>query len=259
MNSASGSLVFVSGLVHEYSLSDGSALTALDSVDLVAEPGERVAVVGPSGCGKTTLLHLVAGLITPKSGHVVVDGNTPDLSRMEPRLGLVFQDPMLLPWRTVVRNILLPAEFSGDSRSWPKLTELLRLVRLAEFADRYPDELSGGMRSRVSIARALSLSPGLLLLDEPFGALDEVTATTIIVDLSSVWASSPITPTVLFVTHNIDQAVMLSDRVVVMSPRPGRVVAEIPVRLAEPRTRYTVNEKTFVETTSAVRRALFDQ
>src|SRR5713226_7424261 len=210
---------------------------ALRDIDLVVGRGELVAVVGPSGCGKSTLLRIIAGLRPPSRGRVEVDGR--EVLRPIPSVGMVFQAPVLLKWRSIESNVLLPAELSGlEARNYrSRAGELLRLVGLAEFAQKLPRELSGGMQQRASLCRALLLDPPLLLMDEPFGALDAMTRDEMNLELLRVWGEGSRTrKTIVFVTHSIPEAVFLADRVVVLTPRPGRVAAIVPVPLPRPRT-----------------------
>jgi NitT/TauT family transport system ATP-binding protein len=206
---------------------------ALQRIDLAIRDGEFLAIVGPSGCGKSTLLRLVAGLHLPTSGEVRVAGRIVD--RPQTNLGIVFQGPVLLDWRTALANVLVQIELRGmDPRAYrDRALRLLDQVGLSEFADRYPHELSGGMRQRVAIARALIHDAPLLLMDEPFGALDALTREQMRLDLEALWLATR--KTVLFITHSIDEAVLLADRVVVMSPRPGTIECVLDVRLPRPR------------------------
>jgi NitT/TauT family transport system ATP-binding protein len=206
---------------------------ALDPLDLSVADGEFVAIVGPSGCGKSTLLRLVAGLLAPTSGRVYLHGEA--VTKPQTRLGIVFQSPVLLEWRSVLDNVLLQLELRGEDPrpQRGRAMQLLQRVGLAEFADRYPRELSGGMRQRASIVRALIHDPPLLLMDEPFGALDALTREQMRIDLEALWLATR--KTVVFITHSIDEAVLLADRVIVMSPRPGRIERELTVELARPR------------------------
>jgi NitT/TauT family transport system ATP-binding protein len=206
---------------------------ALDAVDLQVASGEFLAVVGPSGCGKSTLLRLIAGLIPPSAGRVVIDGQS--VSGPQTQLGIVFQKPVLLEWRTVLGNVLLQAEMRRlDASAYlERARRLLAAVGLADFEDRYPHELSGGMQQRAAIVRALIHDPPLLLMDEPFGALDALTREQMRIDLEELWLSTE--KTVVFITHSIDEAVLLADRVMVMSPRPGRIEQIIDVDLPRPR------------------------
>ncbi len=199
-------------------------VVALDTVDLTVAAGEFVSLIGPSGCGKSTLLRLVADLDTPTAGDVQVFGKPARQARLDQDYGIAFQQAGLLPWRTVAGNIELPLKLHGvgsDERR-ARSAELLELVGLSEFAKSHPDQLSGGMQQRVAIARALAERPKLLLMDEPFGALDEITRERMQLELVNICAETG--AAVLFVTHSIPEAVFLSDRVVVMSPRPGRIV-----------------------------------
>jgi NitT/TauT family transport system ATP-binding protein len=206
---------------------------ALDGIDLQVGTGEFLAVVGPSGCGKSTLLRLIAGLIPPSAGCVTIDGRT--VSAPETQLGIVFQKPILLEWRTVLGNVLLQAEMRrlDTGACLDRARRLLLAVGLGGFEDRYPHELSGGMQQRAAIVRALIHDPPLLLMDEPFGALDALTREQMRIDLEELWLSTP--KTVVFITHSIDEAVLLADRVLVMSPRPGRIERIIEVDLPRPR------------------------
>ena len=210
-----------------------AAVHALDDVSLAIGEGEFVAIVGPSGCGKSTLMRIVAGLIPSSSGTVAVGGRTVEGPQTD--IGIVFQQPILLDWRTVIGNVLLQFELRGlDPKPYrQRAMALLAAVGLAEFADGRPRELSGGMRQRAAIVRALVHDPPLLLMDEPFGALDALTREQMRIDLENLWLSSR--KTVLFITHSIEEAVLLADRVIVMSPRPGRIDRVIDVDLPRPR------------------------
>jgi NitT/TauT family transport system ATP-binding protein len=206
---------------------------ALDRIDLRVELGEFLAVVGPSGCGKSTLLRLIAGLLPPSTGRITIDGRI--VAGPETQLSIVFQKPILLEWRTVLGNVLLQAEMRrlDVSAYLERARRLLAAVGLEDFEDRYPHELSGGMQQRAAIVRALIHDPSLLLMDEPFGALDALTREQMRIDLEELWLSTQ--KTVIFITHSIDEAVLLSDRVLVMSPRPGRIEKIIDVDLPRPR------------------------
>ena len=212
---------------------DGRETVALHDVSLEIGRGEFVSIVGPSGCGKSTLMRIVAGLMAPDAGHASVLGRRVEAPVTD--LGIVFQSPVLLDWRDVLSNVLFQVEMRGldPAAHRARAIELLRQVGLAEFADRYPHELSGGMRQRTAIARALLHDPPLLLMDEPFGALDALTREQMRIDLEALWLTSH--KTVIFVTHSVDEAVLLSDRVVVMSPRPGRIERILDVDLPRPR------------------------
>ena len=232
------------------------AVRALQSVDLDVRPGEFVSLIGPSGCGKSTLLRLIGDLLPPTAGSICVNGKSPRQARLSREYGIVFQQPVLYDWRTVAQNVQLPLEVmrvpAAERRA--RADSLLRLVGLSEFADRYPWQLSGGMQQRVSIARALSFQPSLLLMDEPFGALDEMTRERLNRELLGVWSETG--TTIVFVTHSIAEAVFLSDRVVVMSPRPGRIEAVIQVDLPRPRDAASRETQRFFHLIAAVRQHL---
>jgi NitT/TauT family transport system ATP-binding protein len=244
---------------------DGGTV-ALADVDLTVGEGELVSLIGPSGCGKSTLLRLIADLDAPTSGSVSVFGKTAERARKDQDYGIAFQQAGLLPWRSVRANVELPMQLRGGGRDRAdraqraaRATELLALVGLADFADHRPHQLSGGMQQRVAIARALARSPRLLLMDEPFGALDEMTRERLQDELLRVRATTG--AAVVFVTHSIAEAVYLSDRVVVMSPRPGRVVATLDVPLGDPADRAARGiglreDPAYFERVSAVREAL---
>lgn len=206
---------------------------AVENCSLATQAGEFVCILGPSGCGKTTLLRIAAGLIPPTSGEVFFEGRR--ITGPPPDIGMVFQRPVLLPWRNSLENVLLPIEFLGkDAQELRgRARELLKLVGLEDFERRYPYELSGGMQQRVAISRALIHDPKVLLMDEPFGALDAMTRDVMNLELQRIWLERR--KTVLFVTHSIDEAVFLADRVIMMSRRPGRIVEEIPVQIPRPR------------------------
>ena len=230
---------------------------ALRDIDLAVGRGELVAIVGPSGCGKSTLLRIIAGLRPATRGRVEVDGR--EVLRPIPSVGMVFQAPVLLKWRTIESNVLLPAELSGlDPRAYRiRASELLRLVGLAEFAQKLPRELSGGMQQRASLCRALLLDPPLLLMDEPFGALDAMTRDEMNLELLRVWGEgSWERKTIVFVTHSIPEAVFLADRVVVMTSRPGRLARVFEVPLPRPRSVATRAVPAFGALTLAVHEAL---
>ena len=232
-------LIRLDGVGMTYRTASGP-VEALRDIGLSVGRGELVAVVGPSGCGKSTLLRIVAGLREVSAGHVEVAGR--EVRRPIPSVGMVFQAPVLLKWRSVEANVLLPAELSGlDTKRYRERAQsLLRLVGLAEFAGKLPRELSGGMQQRAALCRALLLDPPLLLMDEPFGALDAMTRDEMNLELLRVWGeASQERKTVLFVTHSIPEAVFLADRVVVMTPRPGRIARVFDVPLPRPRTAAT--------------------
>ena len=223
---------------------------ALDRVSLEVRDGEFLAVVGPSGCGKSTLLRLIAGLLSPVSGRILL--NETEVRGPQTALGIVFQSPVLLEWRNVLDNVLLQLELRGIEPApyRERAHALLAQVGLGEFADRYPRELSGGMKQRAAIVRALIHDPPLLLMDEPFGALDALTREQMRIDIEALWAKTR--KTVVFITHSIDEAVLLADRVAVMSPRPGRIEREIPIGLPRPRGLDARKRPEFLAATDAI-------
>jgi NitT/TauT family transport system ATP-binding protein len=234
----------------------GGNVVALQGIDLEVQPREFISLIGPSGCGKSTLLRIIGDLTACTSGEVVVNGKSAHQARLDRDYGIVFQDAVLYDWRTVTRNIALPLEMAGwdRARRAARVREMLELVELTGFESRHPWELSGGMQQRVSIARALSFSPALLLMDEPFGALDEMTRERLNGELLRIWQETG--STVIFVTHSITEAVFLSTRVVVMSPRPGQITQIVPIDLPQPRTNMTREEPRFFELVTQVREAL---
>jgi NitT/TauT family transport system ATP-binding protein len=225
--------VHLANVTKRYSTRAGDSLLAVDDVSFDIAASEFVSIVGPSGCGKSTLLLMVAGLVSRSGGTIEIGDTTIDQPYTD--LGFVFQDAVLLDWRKVRANIMLQADIRKRDRALleSRADQLLKLVGLQGFEDRYPYELSGGMKQRVSICRGLVHDPPLLLMDEPFGALDAITRDQLNVDLEALWLQSP--KTVAFVTHSIGEAVFLADRVIVMSPRPGRIVEVVHVDLARPR------------------------
>ncbi len=231
-----------------------ASVTALDDVSLTVQKGEFVSLIGPSGCGKSTLLRMIADLDEPTSGTVTVFGKTARQARLDQDYGIVFQSAGLLPWRTVAQNIELPLHLHGVAGRKQRVAELMELVGLSDFASSHPDQLSGGMQQRVAIARSLAERPELLLMDEPFGALDEMTRERMQGELVRICAETG--AAVVFVTHSIPEAVFLSDRVVVMSPRPGRIRAAITVELGESRGELLREEEAFYRSVTAVREAL---
>jgi NitT/TauT family transport system ATP-binding protein len=236
------------------------AVTALESIDLTVGSGEFVSLIGPSGCGKSTLLRLIADLDTPTSGELTVFGRAPRVAREARDYGIAFQQAGLLPWRTVRANVELPLELHGVGRAGRRhrATELLELVGLSDFAAHFPHQLSGGMQQRVAIARALAEQPSLLLMDEPFGALDEMTRERMQTELVRICQESQ--AAVVFVTHSIPEAVYLSDRVVVMSPRPGRISDVVLITLAggAGRSEDLREDGSFFAAVTQVREALHD-
>ena len=233
-----------------------TAVTALEDIDLTIRQGEFVSLIGPSGCGKSTLLRLIGDLTAPTTGSVRVNGKPAARARLDRDYGMVFQAPVLMDWRTIAKNIELPLEIMGfpaDERR-QRAGDLLRLVELEAFADRHPWELSGGMQQRVAIARALSFDPKLLLMDEPFGALDEMTRERMNAELMSIWQRTG--TTIVFVTHSIPEAVFLSTRVVVMSARPGRISQVVAIDLPATRSEETRESERYFELVTRVREAL---
>jgi NitT/TauT family transport system ATP-binding protein len=231
-------------------------VTALQDIDLELSPGEFVSLIGPSGCGKSTLLRVIGDLIEPTSGTVTVNGKLARGARKDGDYGIVFQDAVLFDWRTVAKNIALPLELLGwdRNRRRQRVEEMLALVELEGFAEHRPWQLSGGMQQRVAIARALAFEPALLLMDEPFGALDEMTRERLNLELLSIWEKTG--STIVFVTHSISEAVFLSTRVVVMSPRPGRIAGTVDIELPSPRTAETREAPRFFELVTEVRELL---
>ncbi len=228
-------------------LSNHPPVQALDNVSLDIKAQEFVSLIGPSGCGKSTLLRVISDLMAPSQGSAHIAGREPREARLAREIGFVFQDAALLEWRTILENVVLPLELAGvsvaerESRS----RDLIKLVGLSGFERAWPRQLSGGMRQRAAIARALATRPRVLLMDEPFGALDQITRDRLNMEL--VWITEATRATVLFVTHSIREAVLLSDRVVVMSPRPGRVVSIIDIVLPRPRTLGTRDDPRYIE------------
>lgn len=236
----------------------GERLAALQNINLDIREGEFVSLIGPSGCGKSTLLRLIGDLLQPTSGDIQVHGKPASEARKARDYGMVFQAPVLYDWRTVERNVQLPLELMKVSRAErsSRTQELLELVGLTDFGARYPWELSGGMQQRVSIARALSFRPSILLMDEPFGALDEMTRERLNMELLSIWSRTR--TTVVFVTHSIPEAVFLSDRVVIMTPRPGRIEHVVEVDLPRPREGDLREDERFFRLIAEVRSRLYE-
>ncbi|CAM3226851.1 ABC transporter ATP-binding protein [Deinococcus saxicola] len=234
----------------------GGDTVALKDANLDIAQGEFVSLIGPSGCGKTTLLRLMADLITPTDGELLIGGKSPAQARQERAYGYVFQAPALLEWRTVLNNVLLPLDVMNTPKAarQARAHEMLKLVGLEGFANRYPWQLSGGMQQRVSIARALAFDPGLLLMDEPFGALDEITREHLNGELLRLWQETG--KTVVFVTHGISEAVFLSTRVVVMTSRPGKIEGVVDIDLPYPRNVETRESPRFFELATRVRELL---
>ncbi len=230
--------------------------TALQAIDLDIRQGEFVSLIGPSGCGKSTLLRIIGDLVNPTAGTVEVNGKSADAARRARDYGIVFQAPVLFDWRSVEDNVKLPLELMGydGARRTERTKEMLELVELADFAQHHPYQLSGGMQQRVAIARALAFEPSILLMDEPFGALDEMTRERMNQEVLRIWEQTGIT--VVFVTHSIPEAVFLSSRAVVMSARPGRITDVIEIDLPRPRGVDTLEQPHYFELVTAVREAL---
>jgi NitT/TauT family transport system ATP-binding protein len=247
--------VDLSGVGKVFNAGRADQVVALTGVDLTVESGQFVSLIGPSGCGKSTLLRLVADLIRPTTGTLTVAGKPARKARLDQEYGIAFQQAGLFEWRTVLRNVELPLELRGTGRRERKkrAEEMLELVGLSDFAAHYPAQLSGGMQQRVAIARALAVHPPLLLMDEPFGALDEMTRERLQDELLRICAQTG--TSTIFVTHSIPEAVYLSDRVVVMSPRPGRITDVIEIDLG-PRSEATRQSAGFFAGITKVRRAL---
>ena len=249
-------LIRVEDLHKVFATIGGEPVHAVRSATFAVHDAEFVSIVGPSGCGKSTILRAVAGLITPTSGRILISGN-PVVGPRKGGTGIVFQSPLLLPWLTVLQNVLLPVEVLRlERRAYEgKAIELIDLVGLSGFAHRYPFELSGGMQQRVAIVRALVFDPPILLMDEPFAAVDAITRDQLNLELQRIWERYR--KTVLFITHNIGEAVFLSDRVLVMSARPGTIVADISIDLPRPRTVEQMGDPVFARLAGVVRGQLF--
>jgi NitT/TauT family transport system ATP-binding protein len=234
-----------------------SKVHALDSISIDIYEHEFISVIGPSGCGKSTFLNLIGGLLTPTHGQILFEGIPLADRSQKGRLGYVFQEAVLLPWRSVIDNLLLSIEVLGEKRNdhRKKARELLDLVGLAEFEQASPDQLSGGMKQRACIARALIFNPSILLMDEPFGALDEITRVRMNEELQDIWLKTE--KTIIFITHSVNEAAFLSDRVAVMSSRPGQIVATIDIPFSRPRTIDLLSEPQFIEITKELREHLY--
>lgn len=229
---------------------------ALKDINLTIQANEFISFIGPSGCGKSTLLRAIGDLITPTSGQVIINGKSAHQARLDRDYGMVFQAATLYDWRTVAKNVQLPLELMKypKEKKDARTREMLALVELSDFYHHYPWQLSGGMQQRVAIARALAFEPSILLMDEPFGALDEMTRERLNLELLNIWEKTR--TTVIFVTHSITEAVFLSTRVVVMSARPGRITRDIKIDLAHPRNTETRENFRFFELETEVREAL---
>ncbi|MEZ4868355.1 MAG: ABC transporter ATP-binding protein [Caldilineaceae bacterium] len=230
-----------------------NATVALKDISLAIAPGEFISFIGPSGCGKSTLLRLIGDLLTPTTGDIRVNGKSARQARLDLDYGMVFQAPVLFEWRTILKNVMLPLELRGLNRpeQQQRARALLRLVELEGFERHYPWQLSGGMQQRAAIARALAIQPKLLLMDEPFGALDEMTRERMNLELQKIWQQTG--ATVIFVTHSIAEAVFLSTRIIVMSARPGEVIYVVDVDLPTPRTLETREDPRFFRLETEVR------
>jgi len=252
----SQSVVQISDVTKTFDVPGRGTMTALSGIDLQIRQGEFVSLIGPSGCGKSTLLRLSGDLTSPSTGTVTVNGKLAHQARLDRDYGIVFQAPVLFDWRNVEENVRLPLELIGTERAAreARVAEMLELVELTEFRRHHPYQLSGGMQQRVAIARALAFEPALLLMDEPFGALDEMTRERMNSEVLRVWAQTGIT--VVFVTHSIPEAVFLSSRVAVMSARPGRITKLVDIDLERPRTVETRENRRYFELVTAVREAL---
>lgn len=231
----------------------GNDVQALNHINLDIKKGEFISLLGPSGCGKTTLLRTIADLLEPTSGKVRISGMTPKEIRLQQKFGIVFQNPVLFEWKTVKKNVELPLEIMYWSKEerLKQADRMLELVGLTKFADHYPKQLSGGMQQRVGIARAFGIKPNILLMDEPFSALDEFTKEKLHDDLLKIWKET--NKTVIFVTHNIQEAVYLSDKVCVLSPHPGRLSAVVDIDLPRPRAIAMKDSAHFTELVAKVR------
>ncbi|MGH2392438.1 MAG: ABC transporter ATP-binding protein [Candidatus Limnocylindria bacterium] len=253
---SSQAVVHLSEVTKTFDVPGRGTMTALSGIDLSIGQGEFVSLIGPSGCGKSTLLRLIGDLTVPTSGTVEVNGKPARQARVDRDYGIVFQSPVLFDWRNVEENVRLPLELIGTDKAAreARVTEMLELVELSDFRRHPPYQLSGGMQQRVSIARALAFEPALLLMDEPFGALDEMTRERMNSEVLKVWTQTGIT--VVFVTHSIPEAVFLSSRVAVMSARPGRITKVVDIDLPRPRTVETRENRRYFELVTEVREAL---
>jgi NitT/TauT family transport system ATP-binding protein len=249
-------VVRISGVDKRFDAGGQRVTTALSGIDLEIGRGEFVSLIGPSGCGKSTLLRLIGDLTAASSGSVEVNGKPAHSARLAREYGMVFQAPVLFEWRSVEDNVALPLELLGMDRSerGARVREMLELVELGEFSRHHPYQLSGGMQQRVAIARALALQPAILLMDEPFGALDEMTRERMNSELLRIWQQTG--TTIVFVTHSIPEAVFLSTRVVVMSARPGRITKVIEIPLSHPRNEETREDPSYFRAVTDVREAL---
>jgi NitT/TauT family transport system ATP-binding protein len=252
----SQSIVSIQSVSKVFNQKGSNSVKALDNINLDIQPGEFVSLLGPSGCGKSTLLRLIGDLIAPSNGSIRVKDKPAPQARLDRDYGMVFQQATLYDWRSVLKNVQLPLEvmnYPKEKRD-TRAQEMLELVQLEEFGKHYPWQLSGGMQQRVAIARALAFAPSILLMDEPFGALDEMTRERMQLEVLRIWSQTQ--TTVVFVTHSISEAVFLSNRVVVMSARPGRITNIIDIDLPQPRGTDTRTQPRFFEKITEVREAL---
>ena len=256
MTSSGQNVVRIAGVDKTFVRDGVIGTTALSGIDLDVVRGEFVSLIGPSGCGKSTLLRVIGDLIAPTAGSVTVNGKPAAQARRDRDYGMVFQAPVLFDWRTVEDNVKLPLELMGydAARRTARAREMLDLVELGDFLNHHPYQLSGGMQQRVAIARALAFQPAILLMDEPFGALDEMSRERMNQEVLRIWEATG--TTIVFVTHSIPEAVFLSSRVVVMSARPGRITDVIDIDLARPRVIATREEPRYFQLVTAVREAL---
>jgi NitT/TauT family transport system ATP-binding protein len=234
----------------------GAPFVALQDLSCTIAGGTFVALIGPSGCGKSTLLRTLGGLVAPSAGTISIGGYDPSAARAAHLVSFAFQQPVLLPWQSARQNIELPLRLFGwpAQRRQAAVAHFLELVGLSRFADSYPAQLSGGMQQRVALARALSFEPAVLLMDEPFGALDEITRERLNAELLRIWSATQ--ATVLFVTHSLTEAAFLADRVLVLAPHPGRILADVPITLPRPRTTELLEQEAFLRCVGELRRQL---
>jgi NitT/TauT family transport system ATP-binding protein len=254
--STNGTVVSIQNVSKIFGQGEANQVAALQDINFEAQAGEFISLIGPSGCGKSTLLRLIGDLTAPSTGTITVNGKNAHQARLDRDYGMVFQAPVLYDWRSVAANVQLPLELMGYGRPEreARAKEMLELVELGQFGRHYPWQLSGGMQQRVSIARALAFKPAILLMDEPFGALDEMTRERMNMELHNIWRRTG--TTVVFVTHSILEAVFLSTRVVVMSARPGRIAEEIAINLPTPRDVDTREDPRYFDYATDVREAL---
>ena len=248
-------IVEVNNISHTFLLARNNPIRAINCISLSVPRGQFISFIGPTGCGKTTLLKIIGGLISPMAGQVFIAKQSPQYAQMQGRIGFVFQEPMLLPWRNVIRNISLPQEILPIKKKFREPEELLRSVGLEGFGNNLPKELSGGMKSRVAIARVLSYEPDVLFMDEPFANLDEVTRDLLNLELLNIWKRACLT--ILYVTHSITEAVFLSDRIVVMSPQPAKIIQDVKVNFGRPRGFHIKKTPDFVYQVEALKELLY--